>query len=135
MLRLAFVGFVAAWNHPEGLSPLTAGVLGALLTTWVTFVPCFLWIFLGAPFIERLRGNRRLRAALSAITSAVVGVIANLAVTFAAHTFMPAAGRLDLFAVALAGAAFLALHRLHLAMPLVIAGCVTVGVLRWAVWG
>lgn len=124
-----FVGFVAAWNHPDGLSPATAGVIGALLTTWVTFVPCFLWIFVGAPFIERLRGNRRLAASLQAITSAVVGVIANLALVFAAHTFLPAAG-VDMFAVVVAAAAFLALQRLHAGMPLVIAGCVGLGLLR-----
>ncbi len=125
-----FVGFIAAWNHPEGLSPTTAGIIGALLTTWVTFVPCFLWIFLGAPFIERLRGNRRLGAALAAITGAVVGVIANLAITFAAHTFVPAPGVVDPFAVLLAAVAFFALQRLHLGMPLVVAGCITLGVLR-----
>jgi chromate transporter len=125
-----FVGFVAAWNHPEGLTPARAGVVGALLTTWVTFVPCFLWIFLGAPFIERLRGNRRLGAALSAITSAVVGVIANLAVVFAVHTFLPAPGVLDPFAVLLAAAAFCALQRLHLGMPLVVGGCIVLGIVR-----
>jgi chromate transporter len=69
-------------------------VLGALVTTWVTFVPCFIWIFLGAPYIERLRGNRHLTAALSAVTAAVVGVIFNLGVVFALHTFLPA-GRVD----------------------------------------
>ncbi len=130
-----FVGFVAAWSHPEGLSPTTAGVVGALLTTWVTFVPCFLWIFLGAPFVERLRGNRRLGAALAAITSAVVGVVANLAVVFAAHPFVPAPGVVDPFAMLLATVAFLALQRFHLGMPLVVAGCVACGVVRRALVG
>jgi chromate transporter len=72
------VGFMGAFRDPGGLSPLVAGTFGGLLATWVTFTPCFLWIFLGAPFIERLRGNKPLAGALSAITAAVVGVILNL---------------------------------------------------------
>ena len=78
-----FVGFLAAWREPGGLPPLLAATLGGLLTTWVTFVPCFLWIFFGAPFVEALRANKALAAALGAITAAVVGVILNLAVWFA----------------------------------------------------
>ncbi|MGA4552115.1 chromate efflux transporter [Methylorubrum aminovorans] len=81
-----FVGFLAAYRAPGALPPLVAGTLGGLLTTWVTFAPCFLWIFVGAPYVERLRGNRALTGALSAITAAVVGVILNLAVWFALHT-------------------------------------------------
>ncbi len=77
-----FVGFLAAWRTPGSLSPLLAGTLGGLLTTWVTFMPCFLWIFVGAPYVEALRRNRALAAALGAITAAVVGVILNLAVWF-----------------------------------------------------
>ncbi len=77
-----FVGFLGAYNLPGGLAPVVAGTLGALVTVWATFAPCFLWIFLGAPYIERLRGNRTLTAALTAVTAAVVGVIVNLAVTF-----------------------------------------------------
>jgi chromate transporter len=80
-----FVGFMGAFRDGGGLSPLMAGTLGGLLTTWVTFTPCFLWIFLGAPFIERLRDNQVLTAALTAITAAVVGVILNLAVWFGLH--------------------------------------------------
>jgi len=80
-----FVGFMGAFREAGGLSPLMAGTLGGLLTTWVTFMPCFLWIFLGAPFIERLRENKVLTAALAAITAAVVGVILNLAVWFGLH--------------------------------------------------
>lgn len=80
-----FVGFMGAFRDSGGLSPLMAGTLGGLLTTWVTFTPCFLWIFLGAPFIERLRDNQVLTAALTAITAAVVGVILNLAVWFGLH--------------------------------------------------
>lgn len=81
-----FVGFLAAFREATGLPPLVAATLGAILTTWVTFVPCFLWIFAGAPFVERLRGNRALSSALTAITAAVVGVIMNLAIWFAIHT-------------------------------------------------
>ena len=80
-----FVGFVAAWRHPGGLSPVLAGLLGAGLTTWVTFAPCFLWIFACAPWMDRLERMERLQGALAAITAAVVGVIANLALWFALH--------------------------------------------------
>ena len=80
-----FVGYLAAFRNPGGLDPLTAGVIGAALATWVTFVPCFLWIFLGAPYVERLRNNQSLSAALSGITAAVVGVVLNLAVWFGMH--------------------------------------------------
>ncbi len=80
-----FVGFLAAWRQPGTMPPLLAATLGGLLTTWVTFVPCFLWIFFGAPFVEALRANKALGAAMGAITAAVVGVILNLAVWFALH--------------------------------------------------
>jgi chromate transporter len=86
IMVLQFVGFLGAYRDPGALSPLVAGTLGGLLATWVTFVPCFLWIFLGAPFIERLRGNVAVASAMSAITAAVVGEVLNLAVWFALHT-------------------------------------------------
>jgi len=86
IMVLQFVAFVAAYRHQTDLSPITAGILASLLTIWVTFAPCFLWIFLGAPYIEKLRSNSRLQAALKAITAAVVGVIANLSLWFAIHT-------------------------------------------------
>src|SRR3546814_16030352 len=82
-----FVGFLAGFRGAHGLDPFVGGVLGAALTVWVTFAPCFLWIFLGAPFIERLRGNKPLDAALSAITADVVGVGLNLGAWFALHLF------------------------------------------------
>ena len=85
ILVTQFVGFLAAFRDAAPFSPLTAGLLGAAMTTWVTFVPSMLWIFAGAPFIEELRGNRRLAGALAAITAAVVGVILNLSVWFALH--------------------------------------------------
>ncbi len=81
-----YVGFLAAYRNPGDLDPTTAGVLAAILVTWVTFAPCFLWIFLGAPYMERLRDARRLNAALSMVTAAVVGAILSLAVWFAIHT-------------------------------------------------
>jgi chromate transporter len=90
IMVLQFVGFIAAYRNPGTLSPLLAGTLGGLLATWVTFIPCFLWIFLGAPFVEKLRGVRALNAALSAITAAVVGVVLNLAIWFAIHTIFGA---------------------------------------------
>ena len=80
-----FVGFMGAYRNVTGMDPLLAGVLGGVLTTWVTFTPCFLWIFLGAPFAEALRGAKALNAALAAITAAVVGVILNLALWFSLH--------------------------------------------------
>lgn len=86
IMVLQFVGFLGAYRDPGMMHPLLAGTLGGLLATWVTFVPCFLWIFLGAPFVERLRGNAAVSGALSAITAAVVGVVLNLAVWFALHT-------------------------------------------------
>jgi len=96
-----FVGFMGAFRDAGGLSPLLAGTLGGLLTTWVTFAPCFLWIFLGAPFIERLRDNRVLSAALTAITAAVVGVILNLAVWFGLHVVFDEVRQISAFGLAL----------------------------------
>ena len=86
IMVLQFVGFMAAFRGATDVPAMLAGTLGGLLATWVTFAPCFLWIFVGAPFVEALRGNRVLNAALSAITAAVVGVVLNLAVWFAIHT-------------------------------------------------
>jgi chromate transporter len=126
-----FVGFLAAWKEPGSLSPLLAATLGGLLTTWVTFTPCFLWIFLGAPFVEILRANKALGAALGVITAAVVGVILNLAVWFALHvlfaklvpitvlgaTFgMPVLASIDIPSAVLAIAAAVAIFRFKLGM-------------------
>jgi chromate transporter len=143
-----FVGFMGAYRDPGGLHPMVAGTLGGLLTTWVTFTPCFLWIFLGAPFVEKLRGNRALGAALSAITAAVVGVILNLAIWFALHTLfrevrevdagplrfdLPVAASVDPAACLLAAAALVAMFRFRLGAPVVLAGCAAAGMLWWAV--
>lgn len=96
-----FVGFMGAYRAAGGLSPMLAGTLGGLLTTWVTFVPCFLWILLGAPFMETLRRNKALSAALAAITAAVVGIILNLAVWFALHVLFADVQRVSGFGVTL----------------------------------
>lgn len=101
IMVLQFVGFLGAWHQPGTLNPLLAGTLGALMTTWTTFVPCFLWIFLGAPHIEQLHGNRTLTTALSAVTAAVVGVILNLAIWFGGHVLLPAPRQIDWFAAGL----------------------------------
>ena len=93
IMVVQFVAFVGAYRSPGDLNPWVAAVIGALLTTWVTFVPCFLFILLGAPYVERLRGNQNLATALTGITAAVVGVIANLAVFFAVHTLFDDTGR------------------------------------------
>ncbi|MDX1381824.1 MAG: chromate efflux transporter, partial [Xanthomonadales bacterium] len=85
IMVVQFVGFLAAYRDPGGLHPGVSGLLGALVTTWVTFAPCFLWIFAGAPYIERLRNNRWLAGALAGVTAAVIGVIMNLAAWFATH--------------------------------------------------
>jgi chromate transporter len=139
-----FVGFMAAYRNAHHLHPMLAGALGGLLTTWVTFVPCFLWIFLGAPFIEQLRGNRALGASLSAITAAVVGVILNLAVWFALHAWfrelhalrsfwltldVPVWASVQPWAVTLSLAAMLAIFRFRIGMLTTLFGCAIVGVL------
>jgi chromate transporter len=90
IMVVEFVAFLGAYRDPGGLPPWLAGLVGAVLTVWVTFVPCFLFIFLGAPYVERLRGNHAISAALTGITAAVVGVIANLGVYFALHTLFRA---------------------------------------------
>jgi chromate transporter len=139
-----FVGFMGAYRHPGPLSPLWAGVLGSILTTWVTFVPCFLWIFLGAPYIEYLRGRKALSTALSGITAAVVGVILNLAAWFAVQTlfgqvderywgplrlYVPHWATIDWAALFIALAAFVALFRFKTGMMLTLAGAVGLGLL------
>jgi len=111
IMVLQFVGFMGGWQHPQGLAPLVAATLGALLTTWVTFTPCFLWIFLGGPYIEKLRGNVRLSAALSAITAAVVGVVLNLAVWFGMNALFPGRAAVDWFAAIVSLVAFVGMLR------------------------
>jgi chromate transporter len=122
IMVVQFVGFIGAWQHPEGLPPLLAATLGALLTTWVTFTPCFLWVFLGGPHIEQLRGNVKLATALSAVTAAIVGVVLNLAVWFALHVFFPARGVIDWFALAISAIALFGMLKWKWGVIPVIAG-------------
>jgi chromate transporter len=131
IMVLQFVGFLGGWNHPGNLSPLVAATLGAAITTWTTFVPCFLWIFLGAPYIERLRGNLRFGSTLTAITASVVGVVLNLAVWFGLQVFFPPRGGVEWFAVSLAIVAFGAMERFKWGViPIVLAS----GGAGWIWW-
>jgi chromate transporter len=138
-----FVGFMGAYRNPDPFDPLLSGILASVLTTWVTFVPCFLWIFLGAPYIERLRENRALTTALSGITAAVVGVILNLAVWFAlnvifgqvdevhragARLYVPVWNTVDPASLALAIGALLALFWFRIGMIPTLAGSAALGI-------
>ena len=129
IMVVQFVGFLGGWHHHGDLPPLMAATIGAAITTWVTFVPCFLWIFLGAPYIEHLRDNKRLTAALSAVTAAVVGVVLNLAIWFAGHVLFPHGGAVDWLAVAIALVAFVGLVRWNWDVMLVVAASGIVGFL------
>ena len=134
IMVLQFVGFLGAWNHPGNLPPLVSATLGALVTTWTTFVPCFLWVFLGAPYIEKLRDVKLLTAALSTVTAAVVGVILNLAVWFGLHVFFPSAGVIDWFALVLCAAAFVVMLRYKIdIIPIVLASGL-VGLIYKVLW-
>ena len=142
ILVLEFVGFLAAFRDPATLPPMMAGVIGAVLTVWVTFVPCFLWIFAGAPYVEAIRGRAGLSAALAAITAAVAGVVLNLAVWFALHglfakiteihqwglrVLVPDLASLDPLTLILSAAALVALLRFKLGMLPVLAGAAACG--------
>ncbi|HWP94262.1 MAG TPA: chromate efflux transporter [Gammaproteobacteria bacterium] len=136
ILVVEFVGFLAAWRDAGTLDPWLAGTLGALLVTWVTFVPCFLWIFLGAPHVERLRESAVLAGALAGVTAAVTGVVLNLALWFGMHALfgtvggvstewlefsMPVWHTFDAVAASIAAAAFLALFKTRLGILCVLA--------------
>lgn len=148
IMVLQFVGFMAAFRDPGALSPMLAGTLGGLLATWVTFTPCFLWIFLGAPFVETLRGNKALAGALSAITAAVCGVILNLAIWFAIHTifrevipvrgyglsfYAPVPASTNIWALVLAAAAVLAIFRLKIGVIWTLAAACAAGIVLFAI--
>jgi chromate transporter len=133
-----FVGFLAASRQATGMSPMLAGTLGSILTTWVTFLPSFIWIFAGAPFVEKLRENKVLASALSAITAAVVGVILNLAIWFALHFLFtrqvrtgavdwPVLSSLDSHALLLSAFAIVLLFVLKRSVILTLALCALVG--------
>jgi chromate transporter len=149
IMVLEFVGFVGAYQHPGGLPPLLAGILGASVAVWATFAPCFLWIFLGAPYVERLRGNARLASALQTVTAAVVGVIGNLAVTFGVLTLfravrfvaflggefpVPVLTEVDPFALAVATVAFVGLWRFRWKVVPVILGSAAAGLVIRGLW-
>ncbi|PWT87525.1 MAG: chromate transporter [Acidobacteria bacterium] len=129
IMVLQFVGFMGGWNRPGSLPPLVAATLGALITTWVTFVPCFLWIFLGAPHIEQLRHKARLSSALSAITAAVVGVVLNLAVWFFIHAIFPVANQVDWFLLVCAAIGFVGMVKLKWNMIAVVFASGLLGIL------
>jgi chromate transporter len=143
ILVVEFVGFLAAYRNPDALPPLLSGVLGAAITLWVTFVPCFVWIFLGGPYVEAVRGQRALHAALSSITACVVGVILNLSLWFSLHVLftrvdevhagpirllVPDPSTLDPGSAALACGALVAVLRFHIGLPWVLGGCALIGV-------
>jgi chromate transporter len=143
IMVVQFVGFLAAYRHAGSLPPMLAGTLGGLLATWCTFVPCFLWIGLGAPFIERLRDNKPLNGALAGITAAVVGVILNLAIWFALHTWFrdsehvqgfgfsfdaPVLARIEPWAVVLSLGAMIAIFRFEAGMIQTLLACSAVGI-------
>jgi chromate transporter len=150
IMVVQYVGFLAGYRSPDMLPPLLAGTLAGLLVTWVTFTPCFLWVFLGAPYVEALRGARALGAALSAVTAAVVGVILNLAVWFGIHVIfretvplygfglnlsLPVLPSLDLFATVLAIAAALAIFRFKVGIMQTLLACSLAGVALQLVFG
>jgi chromate transporter len=134
IMVLQFVGFVAAWQNPGVLTPLAAGVLGALVTTWVTFLPCFLFVFLGAPHVEGLRERPGLSSALTGITAAVVGVILNLAIWFAWHAIIPAGGTFDSFVAVVAVASGVAMERFKIGVIPTLAACAVLGMI-WKLSG
>jgi chromate transporter len=142
IMVLQFVGFLAAFRSPGDLPPLLAGTLGGLLATWITFTPCFLWIFLGAPYIETIRQNKALSGAMAAIAAAVVGVILNLAIWFGIHTIfhktvvvegyglsfdVPVLSSVDFWSLALSIAAAIAIFRFRLGILQTLAGSCLVG--------
>jgi chromate transporter len=146
IMVVQFVGFMAAYRDPGSLPPMLAGTLGGLLATWTTFVPCFLWIGLGAPFIERLRNNKPLNGALAGITAAVVGVILNLAIWFALHTWfheavplrgygfafdVPVLASINPWAVALSAGALIAIFRFKAGTIQTLAACSAAGMLLY----
>lgn len=143
IMVVQFVGFMAAFRDSGGLPPIVAGTLASLLTTWVTFAPCFLWIFLGAPYIEALRGNKQINAALSTITAAVVGVVLNLSIWFTIHTIFKTVDEIhflgarllvpdwrtaDVWVITLASAAMIATFRFHVGVMKVLAACAIGGI-------
>jgi chromate transporter len=128
---------MAAWNHPEGLSPTTSAITGGLVTTYATFLPSFLFILVGAPYVEVLRGNRSLNGALAGVTAVVVGVIFNLALFFGAAVIWPQGLRagVDWVAALMSVAGFVALYRFKVDVLAVIITGGLVGLARALLYG
>jgi len=133
ILVLQFVGFLGGWHEPGTYSPLMMATLAAVLTSWVTFMPGFLFIFAGAPFVESSRGNIRLNTALSAVTAAVVGVVLNLAVWFGWHVIVPEPGVVDYFPIVAGALFFVALQRFKWDVLWVVGAGALVGIFAWLV--
>jgi chromate transporter len=129
------VGFVGGWQNPGPLDPLVAATLGAAVTTWATFLPSFLFVFLGAPHMERLRENKSLQAALAMISAAVVGVILNLAVWFGFHVLIPANQPFNWFGLVLAVLLFAGIRLFRWDVLPVVAGAACCGLVRWFLLG
>lgn len=134
IMVLQYVGFMAGWNQASDLPPVVNAILGGLITTYVTFLPSFLFIFLGGPFVESLAGNRALQASLAAVTAAIVGVILNLAVFFARGVLLPTPGSPDIAAGILAILAYVALQRFHVPIYYVVPAGAVLG-LVWRMLG
>ncbi len=130
IMVVQFVGFMAGWNYSGALSPLGGAVLGSLVATYFTFLPCFLFIFLGAPYIEKFRGNKKLSASLSSITAAVVGVVLNLAVWFGTHVLFPEGATFNLFGAVIGLASFMALQFFGLNIVIAILASGAVGLVK-----
>jgi chromate transporter len=124
-----YVGFLGAWRFPGDLDPMASGVLGALVTTYVTFLPCFMFVFAGAPYFEALAGNRGLQASLTAVTAAIVGVILNLAVFFALKVLFPEGRGIDFYALVVAIAAYLTLWRVKVPVYVLVPAGAVLGLL------
>ncbi len=150
IMVVQYVGFLAGYRTPSIMPPLMTGTLAGLLVTWVTFTPCFLWVLLGAPYVEALRGVRSLGAALSAVTAAIVGVVLNLAVWFGIHVVfretvawhgygltlsIPVLPSIDVFATVLAIAAALALFRFKVGVIQTLLACSLAGVVLQLAFG
>jgi chromate transporter len=129
IMVVQFIGFMAGWNNPGALNPIWAGLIGSLIATYFTFLPSFLFILLGGPYIEKFRGNKKLAAVLSAITAAVVGVVLNLAVWFGIQVLFPAPGEVNWFGIVIGVASFAALQWLRVGMIMVIISAGAIGLL------
>ena len=137
IMVLQFIGFMAAWNNAQGMNQTASAITGALVTTYATFLPCFIFIFLGAPYIEVLRGNKNLTGALSGVTASVVGVVLNLALVFGAAVIWPQGlvGGTDWFAATMTLIAFVALYRFKADVLWVVLTGGIIGLLRVLLFG